>query len=391
MKNVCVLMLAVLCACIALADSLDEVSFSWIKDFGGKNGRIAMYWRDAMFKRREGVYCATLQSDGVSFFRAKGLRKLYVGVVSTNRVAMFFEDSSGQMLSCVELMHGKLTDESFYWGPPKDGVAAWYGVVNDTLVLTISPHGTFSCFVLKRTSKEFDEQSIHMVQASGDSGFLGIPSPDRRRQTVVRKVCGGECCVKAVEDGVTKHRCKHGAGEETAACYVFSFGGKHIKGLSEWDDGGWTDLYMLLRYDGKLVFILGKGGENFSMWWPPDHAWTEWFSCNRPNVAWQVSHDVIVENCVYFGPSSSIDDYLRYPADFDKWGGMHPENPRPELDRRAVEYCSGGYQKFWQRVFVRLEASDSNAKLVRKLEAVQWTPPVRWAQRVKTPLYKGTN
>ena len=373
MKNSCVLMLAALCACIALADSLDEVWSIRIK-----NRRIAEYWYDAMFKRRAGVYCTTLQSDTVPFFRAKGLRKLYVGVVSTNRVAMFFEDSSGQMLSCDELMHGRLTDECFYWGPPKDGVAAWYGVVNETLTLVVSPHGTFSGFVLKRASREFDEKSIRMVQASGDSGFLGMPSPDRRRQTVVRKVCGGECCVKAVEDGLTEHRCMHGAGEKTAACYVLSSGIKKIRGISGWDVGGWTDLYLLLKYDGSQKFILGKGNDDFSMWWPEEHAWTEWFSSYRPNVAWQVSHDAIVENLVYFGPSGSIDNYLRYPADYDKWGGIYPENPRPELDRRAVEYCSDGYQKFEQRVFVRLEASDSNAELVRKLEAVRWRPPVRW-------------
>jgi len=304
---------------------------------------------------------------------------------------MFFEDSGGQMLSCAELMNGKLTDECFYWGPPKDGVVAWYGIVDEMMTLAVSPHGAVSNFVLKRTEHEFDERPIRIVRASGETGFAGIQSQDRRRETVVRKVCGGECCVKAVDDGLATHRCKNGAGEKTAACYVFSFGGKHIKWFSEWDVGGWTDLYMLLRYDGRLVYVLGKEDERFSMWWPPDNVWTECFSGNSPNLAWQVSHDVIVENCVYFGPSSSIDDYLRYPADFDKWGGMHPENPRPELDRRAVEYCSDGYQKFERRVFVRLEASDSNAKLVRKLEAVQWTPPVRWAQRVKTPLYKGTN
>lgn len=372
MKNACVLIVAMSCACIALADSLDEVWSIRIK-----NRRIAEYWYDAMFKRRAGVYCTTLQSDTVPFFRAKGLRKLYVDVASTNRVAMFFEDSSGQMLSCDELMQGKFMAECFYWGPPKDGVAAWYGIVNEVLTLVVSPHGAFSCFVLKRTSKEFDEQSIRLVQTSGDSGFQGIPSPDRRRQTVIRKVCSGECCAKAVEDGLTEHRCAHGAGDKTAACYVLSSGIKKIRGISGWDVGGWTDLYLLFKYDGRLTFILGKDGNDFSMWWPEEDDWTECFSGKRPNVAWRVSHDVIVQNSVYFGPSSSIDDYLLYPPDY-KWGGMHRMNPKPELDRSAEEYCSDGYQKFEQRVFVRLEASDSNAELVRKLEAVRWRPPARW-------------
>jgi len=290
---------------------------------------------------------------------------------------MFFEDSGGQMLSCAELMNGKLTDECFYWGPPKDGVVAWYGIVDEMMTLAVSPHGAVSNFVLKRTEHEFDERPIRIVRASGETGFAGIQSQDRRRETVVRKVCGGECCVKAVDDGLATHRCKNGAGEKTAACYVFSFGGKHIKWFSEWDVGGWTDLYMLLRYDGRLVYVLGKEDERFSMWWPPDNVWTECFSGNSPNLAWQVSHDVIVENCVYFGPSSSIDNYLRYPADYvDKSGIL--EKLKSGIACGVAAYVSDEYPKFEQRTFVRLGASDSNKKLVRRLESVKWMPPSCW-------------
>ncbi|MBQ9431271.1 MAG: hypothetical protein IJU44_06940 [Kiritimatiellae bacterium] len=351
----------------SFADCENDFSYKYVSDFKYPSyyHRVSPEKQKMLADRRRGVYAVELR-DMDSWFTLPGgfPKRLLVDVTTEGTARMCFEDYDGQIVSCRELLNGKLSDESIYWGDTGHGVSARYGIIRDVMPMLISPHKRQITLVLKRQDKCAELQNVRLLPT-----IWQLCSINDEAEDIFSRVCEED------DDAVTARACaKSGTCPvpcKMVACYVTGMG-CHDADKKECT----VDLrprYIVLKNNGGFYRIVGNKDDAFSNefyllfeWW---REFNSAVHCDDTDIFYAVRRDSIARVLIPFSLSRCLDQMIITPEYFKQIHGKGmPSQDKLVGDKIDVLLREPG-KMFSKTEYVRIQNTPQNKELRHRLDA----------------------
>ena len=289
--------------------------------------------------------------------------RLFVDISSNGTARLFFEDASGNFVTHAEYLSGKLSDTSIFWGHPKHGVAAKYGIMGDLMPLLISPHRHQTPLMLKRVDASIDVQSIRQEPSVNSLFAFNHAATD-----IFSRVCENDSDADAARQ-VSSGKSEPG-GLKMVACYEEQ--GRCMAKRGAWVCAGISDVrrYCVLMNNGGYHTIVwsNNGGYRFE----PYYSFPWWdefrsvFPCDGSEF-YLVSGDTLIETTTCFQYLANMDGLILRPRLYQKMQGVNGLSLDKWIERKIDELTRSPDKFFTRRIWTRVANIPENVELRREL------------------------
>lgn len=347
-----------------LSDNLNrDFTYRYVPDFTKPSEvhRVTHEVQEKMAERRRGIYVSSSQEllGWLSAQLGKKVRRFFIDIACDNRVKLVLECDDGEYVSSRDFLEGRMSDTSFYWGPPDRGVAARYGVLQDYLPVAFCPQKRPETFVMKKWSGTLDVGKVRLVPS-----LIRFCEGCEQGEDLFNLVCETESAARLAR--------KRSLDEESAivvAYYVRELNRKAERNSEKVQAGNESPArYWVLTSTGTFWIFQSDVSSRFQ--WMPylSCAWWSEFEGNVGVLGGNVLlHDVrrdeIIVIDTVFGLSQSLDSRIITPGYFRHKIPGKVETLGEQLDRSIARELRKPEEMFLKSRYRRLKDTPENKQL----------------------------